>query len=179
MINARGFVKDHLWIKQQCKTVIVDLRTVSENTSVIGFVMDSAAANRKAFHEMHKECEEHKELLTTQGEQSGESQSEFAEGNPLGPLILLQCASHTLSLLIKDIISHFRWVKDVYESAITISKAINNNERINDSYILACREQDVVPTVIQSHVETRFGSHHFVLRSVLKVIAPLKALCTL
>jgi hypothetical protein len=32
--------------------------------------------------------------------------------------------------------------------------------------------------VIQSHVETRFGSYHFVLRSVLKVIAPLKALCT-
>jgi hypothetical protein len=55
MINASGFIKDHLWIKQQCKAVIAELKTVSENTSVIGFVMDSASANRKAYEEMHKE----------------------------------------------------------------------------------------------------------------------------
>jgi hypothetical protein len=140
--------------------------------------MDSASANRKAFQEMQKDCEDHKMFLATEREPSVGSQSERIEDQTLGPLILLQCASHTLSLLMKDIVSHFCWVKDVYDSAITVSKAINNNERINDMYICACKEQDVAPTVIQSHVETRFGSYHFVLRSVLKGIATLKSLCT-
>jgi hypothetical protein len=111
-------------------------------------------------------------------ESAGGFQGESDDDDTLGPLILLQCASHSLSLLIKDIVSKFQWVKDVYEGAITVSKSINNSERVNDLYIRACREQDMAPTVIQSHVETRFGSYHFVLRSVLKVIAPLKALCT-
>ena len=104
--------------------------------------MDSASANRKAFHEMQKECEEHNSISTTE---SAGSQSQRAEDETLGPLLLLQYASHTLSLLIKDIVSRFRWVQDVYDSAISVSKAINNNERINNHYIRACTEQDVVP----------------------------------
>jgi hAT family C-terminal dimerisation region len=177
MINARGFVKDHLWIMQQCKDVIADLGTISEHTSVIGFVMDSASANRRAYQEMHKECEEHKKLQASRDDHPTESSSEDAADTSLGPLILLQCASHTLSLLIKDITVRFGWVKEVYDSAISISKAVNNTERINDQYIRACQDLNVKPTVLQSHVETRFGSYHFVLRSILDVIAPLKSMC--
>jgi hypothetical protein len=65
MINARGVIKDHQWIKQQCKAVIAELTTVSAQISVIGFVMYSASANRKAFQEMHKKCEERKQFLAT------------------------------------------------------------------------------------------------------------------
>jgi hypothetical protein len=93
MINARGAIKGHQWIKQHCKAVIGELTTVSSQTTVIGFVMDSALANRKAFQEMH-ECEDHKMLLATEREPSAGSQSECIEDQTLGPLILLQCASH-------------------------------------------------------------------------------------
>lgn len=52
MTNARGFIKDHTWVVEQCKAAIADAREVSENTDVIRFVMDSASANRKAYKAM-------------------------------------------------------------------------------------------------------------------------------
>jgi hAT family C-terminal dimerisation region len=164
MINARGAVKDAVWIAQQCKDVIHDLHHVSESTRVCGFIMDSASANRKAYEEL---LEATKDMTVCDEDHEG----------GLGPLVLLQCASHTLSLLIRDITQHFGWVHDVYTNAVMLSKALNNNERIHDCYRRACIAQNVTPVSIDKHCETRFGSYHFVLRSVVKVISPLKHMC--
>jgi hypothetical protein len=75
--------------------------------------------------------------------------------NPMGPFILFQCASHTLSLLIKEFTKACSWVSKVYVDSVAIS------------------------TVIATFCETRFGSNHLVLRSVLKVICPLRTMCAM
>jgi hypothetical protein len=163
MINARGAIKDYAWIVKQCKAVISELRTVAPDTHVIGFVMDSAAANRKAYKAMHEE---------------GKLHFPGTDMDVLPPLILLQCASHTLSLLMKDIAKKFSWVRDVYNSAVSVSKALGNNERIFNFYVGACAADNVKPRVVASHCETRFGSQHLVLRSVVNVMPQLRKMCT-
>jgi hypothetical protein len=150
MINAMGAIKDHVWIMQQCKDLITDLHSVSPSTSVIGFVMDSAAANRKAYRAMNDESVQ-RALLSADSDERVDL---------LPPMILLQCASHTLSLLLKDIAKSFCWVTKVYDSAVSISKALGNNERIYNFYVGACAEDNVKPRAIVSHCETRFGSKH-------------------
>lgn len=156
MINARGCFKSGEWIAQQCREVMDDVCSVSPNTSVIGFVMDSAAANRKAYTLMQEAC--------------------TASESPLPPLILLPCASHTLSLLLKDIVGNFSWVSEVYADAIEISKALRN-ETVFSHYMDACNAENCKPLSVFTHSETRFGSQHLVLRSVMKVLAPVRKMC--
>jgi hypothetical protein len=55
MINARGVLKDHLWIKEQCKEAPSAVQTVPKSATVVGFIMDSAAANRKAYQVLQTE----------------------------------------------------------------------------------------------------------------------------
>jgi hypothetical protein len=153
MINARGVLKDHLWIKEQCKEAASAVQTISRSTTVVEFIMDSAAAKRKAYQVLQKECQD--------------DASVSDDRNPMGPFILLQCASHTLSLLIKDITKAYSWVSKVYVDSVAISKAVNNNERVHVLYVQACVAKECTPTVIATSCETRFGSNHLVLRSVL------------
>jgi hypothetical protein len=54
---------------------------------------------------------------------------------------------------------------------------IYNKERIHDCYRRACIAQNVTSVSIDKHCEARFGSYHLVLRSVMKVMSPLKHMC--
>jgi hypothetical protein len=128
MINDRGALKDDLWIKEQFKEAASAVQSISRSTTVVGFIMDSAAANRKAYQVRQKECKD------------GGSGSD--DRNPKGPSILLQCASRTLSLLIKDITEACSWVSKVFVDSVAICKAVSNNERTHDLYVQACAVKD-------------------------------------
>ena len=91
------------------------------------------------------------------------------------PMILIQCISHTLSLLMKDIAKHFPWVRGVYKQALTISKAMNK-ERIYAMCVDACKADQCKPLAIITLCETRFGSNHPVMRSVQNVMGHLRTL---
>jgi hypothetical protein len=77
MIRAGGVSKDHLWIKERCKKAASAVKTISRSTTMVGFVMDSAAANRKAYQVLQKECKD--------------GGTVHDSSNPMGPCILLQC----------------------------------------------------------------------------------------
>jgi hypothetical protein len=58
MINARGVLKDHLWIKEQCEEAVSAVQTISKDATVVGYAMDSAAATRRAYQVLQKECKD-------------------------------------------------------------------------------------------------------------------------
>lgn len=140
VITARNVTKDATWIKDQCLAVAEDIQQKADAT-VSGYVMDSASANRSAMQKLEEE---------------------------VGPLINLPCVSHTLSLLLKDIEKRFGWVAQMYKVAVDASSAINNSEKLTAMLAAAGLSTNRhKESYIASHCETRFGSKHFVLRSVV------------
>lgn len=153
MLNpGKTVVKDADWIKQQC--VEVARQIIAETSSrVVGFVMDSAAANRAAFEKMD------------------------AAGD-LTPLINLPCASHTLSLLLKDLDKKVEWIQSTFEFAISVSTHINQSTILSGLFDGWRKQQGLNPVVIPSHSPTRFGSKMIVLEEVNKVFLDLMGFCT-
>lgn len=68
-------------------------------------------------------------------------------------------------------------MKQVYDSANSVAKAVNNDGHVNGRFLRTCHEMNVKLVAAASYSETRFGSRQFVLRSVLKVLAPIKFMC--
>lgn len=175
LINARGIIKDGQWIASVCKDLISELTRLHEssNLQVIGFVMDSASPNLKAYKLLHQDSQ----LITTavQSQDADEEESDMV----LQPMILLQCAAHTLSLLIKDITKAFPWVSETYRVAVDVSKTMHNNERVFDHYLRQCKESEppVKLVSLPSFCETRFGSYHLVMRAVLAIMPVLRSMC--
>jgi hypothetical protein len=92
MVKAeKTTVTDGCWIAEQCKLMGKGIIDQSE-AKLQGFVMDSASANRAAFT-----------LLDAD--------------DSIGPVVNLQCASHTLSLLLKDLDKRMPWVHKAFEYA--------------------------------------------------------------
>jgi hAT family C-terminal dimerisation region len=140
ILTARHEKKDATWIKDQCLAVMQDVK-VQTGATVSGFVMDSASANRTAMDLMEVEA---------------------------GPLINLPCVSHTLSLLLKDVDKKFGWVKQLYQIALDASATVNNSEKLTALLASAgLRTERGKECYLASHSETRFGSKHLVLRSVV------------
>ena len=82
IINTTGFSKTGQYIADACTDVMDEIRSHAPAVSVSGFIMDSASANRSAManlDESHTYTEQY------------------------GPLVNLQCLSHTLSFLLKDL----------------------------------------------------------------------------
>jgi hypothetical protein len=137
---------------------MADINLHAPETSVAGFVMDSAAANRAAM-----------KLLDADED--------------LPPLVCLQCASHALSLLLKDLSKRFEWVRAVYADALFISCTINS--RINSRDLQSMRhlfEMEVLKSggracSISTHCDTRFGSQYIVALSISKHIDSLVVMC--
>jgi hypothetical protein len=92
ILNSSGQSKTGEYIASICSDLMKHISNLCTAVSFAGFVMDSAAANRAAM-----------ELLDEQRQQ-------------LQPpaLVNLQCCSHTLSLLLKDLYKRFEWVRDVF-----------------------------------------------------------------
>jgi hypothetical protein len=146
VINAAGRSKNAEYIKQCCEEVMQELRTAC-GAKVLGFVMDSASANRAALTELVKA---HPELIN------------------------LPCISHALSLLLKDLAKHFSWVAEVYAAAVTVSnaQATESIKHMLHQSMLAQPSKTIFS--IATHCDTRFGSHHIVLRTVMRALQPLK-----
>jgi hypothetical protein len=146
VINASGCTKDSQYIKRCCVEVMDELRTAAD-LNVLGFVMDSASANRSALS-----------LL----------QHDFPQ------LVNLPCISHALALLLKDLAKHFGWIQATYEAAVAVSNA-QATEAIHHMLQQSMLEQpSKVIFSIASHSDSRFGSRHVVLRTVMRALQPLK-----
>jgi hypothetical protein len=146
VINAAGQRKDSQYIQQCCEAVMHELKTLS-GTRVLGFVMDSASANRTALSNL---LMDHPQLIN------------------------LPCMSHSLSLLLKDLAKCFPWVESIYAAAVTVSNALASEaiKYMLQQSMLAQPSKVVFP--IASHSESRFGSQHIVLRTVMRALQPLK-----
>jgi hypothetical protein len=147
VINAAGHTKDSQYIKQCCVDLMGELRTSATGVHVLGFVMDSASANRSALS-----------LL----------QHDFPK------LVNLPCISHALALLLKDMAKHFGWIQATYDAGVAVSNA-QQTEAISHMLQQSMRAQPSKTAFsIASHSETRFGSRHIVLRTVMRALQPLK-----
>jgi hypothetical protein len=144
MVKAeKTAVKDSCWITEQCKLVGEEITDQTEAKLQV-IVMDSASANRAAF------------TLLDADDSSG-------------PLVNLQCASHTLSLLLKDLDKRMLWVHNAFEHAWTVShffESSTKSQGLLDEYMTS---QSYQPKAIPSHCETRFGSKYIVLDAVADV----------
>jgi hypothetical protein len=144
MVKAeKTAVKDGCWIAEQCKLVGKEITDQSE-AKLQGFVMESASANRAAFPLLHAD-------------------------NYIGPLWNLQSASHTLSLLLKDLDKRMPWVHNAFELASIVShffQSSTKSQGLLDEYITS---QGYKPKAIPSHCETGFGSKYIVLDAVADV----------
>jgi hypothetical protein len=151
-----GFTKSGEYISRVCLDVMKEITEHAPGVSISGFIMESAAANRSAM------C-----LLEGSEELSREGVA----------LVNLQCLSHTLSLLLKDLDKRFDWVHSVYEDVLFISASISNTEAFRDIFAHEVAFKGGTSSSIVSHCETRFGSKYIVLRSVLDQEASLVSMC--
>jgi hypothetical protein len=86
----------------------------------------------------------------------------------------LPCIAHALSLLVKDLAKHFAWVDETYSAAVAVSNAQATEaiKHLLHQSMLAQPSKTVFS--IASHSESRFGSRHIVLRTVMRALQPLK-----
>jgi hAT family C-terminal dimerisation region len=149
IINTAGYSKTSTYIAETCANIIKDLKRQAPNTTVAGFVMDSASANRAAMSEMDSDDE-------------------------LSPLVNLQCAAHMLSLLMKDIAKRFEWVSGVYDACLELSAIINGSERFRRMFTQQCLNDEDRCSALATHCDTRFGSKYLVVTSVDRRLSSLK-----
>jgi hypothetical protein len=83
-------------------------------------------------------------------------------------MITLLCDSHTLSLLLKDVDKKVGWVQQLYQVALDESATINNSENLTallaSAGLWTTRAKQCF---LSTHCDTRFGSKHLVVRSVV------------
>jgi hAT family C-terminal dimerisation region len=139
--NTTGYAKTAAYIKGTCTDFLAELKARCPNTSVAGFVMDSAAANRSAM-------------------------SMLDEDGSVRPMVNLQCAAHMLSLLMKDLCKRFDWVEDVFSKVLFISASFNGSEQFKSMLKAQCIHEGVAYSGIVTHCDTRFASKYLVALSV-------------
>jgi hypothetical protein len=150
-MNTTGHVKTAAYIKGKCTDIIAELKAKSPNTSVAGFIMDSAAANRSAM-------------------------SMLDEDGSVRPMVNLQCAAHMLSLLMKDLCKRFNWVDDVFSKVLYISASFNGSEVFRSMLKERCIYEGAAYSGIVTHCDTRFASKYLVELSVDRHLKTLLSL---
>jgi hypothetical protein len=146
IFNTAGHTKTGEYIGV-CIQLIEEVKEHAPHVAVSGFIMDSVSANRSAMSLL----DDNEELLKSNG-----------------ALINLQCISHTISLLLKDLDKRFDWVHVVYEEALFVSTVISNTEAYRDLFSNEVTQKGGQSMSIATHCETRFGSKYIVLQSVLQ-----------
>jgi hypothetical protein len=94
----------------------------------------------------------------------------------LPPLVCLQCASHALSLLLRDLSKRFEWVRAVYADALFIASTINSTESMRHLFEMEVLKSGGRACSIATHCDTRFGSQYIVALSISKHIDSLVAM---
>jgi hypothetical protein len=135
ILNTSGQPKTADYFATVCTDLMKEIAVVCPAVAFACIKMDSAAANRAGMT-----------ILDQQRENLG-----------LPPLVNLQCCSHTLLLLLKDMYKRFTWVRDVFDGALLISTAINTNESMRFMFQNVVTESGANATSIATHSESRLG----------------------
>jgi hypothetical protein len=130
-----------------------DIREAMEkllpNATFLGYVMDSMATNVAAMQVLQEE-------------------------DP--SVVVLPCAAHALSNLIKHAAKFFSWVNDAYMACCSISDKLIDSQKLHTVLHALQIEEYQAARGICAHVPTRFGSRHLVLRDVINSKAALRRL---
>jgi hypothetical protein len=147
--DASGRIKDKAYVVRLHQQLRVEMQQAIPRAQFIGYVMDSTATNVAAMRLLRGEDPD---------------------------ILVLPCASHALSNLIKHTAKHFSWLDSTYESCCIISEKLNNSQKLRAALHEIQEAEYGSVRGICAHVPTRFGSRHTVVREVLRSEA---ALCKL
>ena len=148
VISAEGETKNAEWIFNTCCTIIDEILAVMGPDAVCaGLIMDNTKANQAAMRKL--------------------------EAHYPG-MLCLGCGSHSLSLVIKKWVKKLPWLASLYDTCINISNLSNGVEALKAALFESMRTSYNLVRTICTHVDTRFGSKHFVLRDVQKNYAALQ-----
>ena len=149
VISAEGEIKNAQWIAETCLNIHDDIQAaMGSGARCSGFIMDNTRANRNAMALM-----------------------EAAQPQ----MCCIGCAAHALSLLMKDYGKRFPWLGHVYDTCILITNLISSSEAMRFALHKCMKGIYNVVRSISTHVETRFGSKHIVMRDVMKKYESIKA----
>ena len=93
-------------------------------------------------------------------------------------ILVLPCAAHALSNLIKHAAKFFQWIDKVYSACCTVSEKLIAAEKLRAALHDIQQEEHGQVQGICAHVPTRFGSRHMVMRDVLDSRAAIRRLVT-
>ena len=149
VISAEGQTKDHQWIHDTCAEIHDEIQAaMGSDARCNGFIMDNTAANKKAMRMLE-------------------------ETYPW--MICLGCCAHSLSLLIKDFVKYLNWLEVLYGLCIMVSNLAGGAEVMKAAFHESMQATYGLVRTICSHVDTRFGSKHLVMRDVMKNHAALQS----
>jgi hypothetical protein len=125
------------------------LPAASSGGEFTGFDMDSTATNRDAM-----------KLLQSEDR----------------AILVLPCASHAQSDLIKHAAKFFAWIDSAYSACCTLSDKLISCEKLRAVLHRIQEEEHGTVRGICAHGSTRFGSRHLVMRDVQKSYAAIRRL---
>jgi hypothetical protein len=147
--DASGRIKDKDYVVRLHQQLCVEMQQVIPRAQFIGYVMDSTATNVVAMRILRGEDPD---------------------------ILVLPCASHALSNLMKHTAKYFSWLDSTYESCCTISEKLINSQTLH-AVLHEIQEAEYSSVRgICAHVPTRFSSRHMVVRDVLRSKAALRKL---
>jgi hypothetical protein len=147
--DASGCIKDKDYVVRLHQQLRVEMQQAIPRAQFIDYVMDSTATNVAAMRILREEDPD---------------------------ILVLPCASHALSNLIKHTAKYFSWLDFTYESCCTISEKLINSQKLRAA-LHEIQEAEYGSVLgIWAHVPTRFGSRHMVVRDVLRSEAALRKL---
>jgi hypothetical protein len=146
--DASGRIKDNAYVVRLHQQLRVEMQQAIPRAQFIGYVMDSTSTNVAAMRILREE----------------------------DPDMVLSCASHALSNLIKHTAKYLSWLDSTYESCCTISEKLINSQKLRAALHEIQEAEHGSVRGNCAHVPTRFGSRHMVVREVLRSEA---ALCKL
>ena len=149
VINASGHTKDADYIHDTCAEIYTQISAaMGPQAKCLGFIMDNTSANKSAIRKLEV---------------------------TFSWMVCLGCCAHSFSLLIKDLAKALGWLGLLYSLCIMISNLANGTEALKAALSECMNQSYTVVRGICSHVDTRFGSKHFVLRDIQRSHAALMA----
>jgi hypothetical protein len=146
--DASGRIKDNAYVVRLHQQLRVEMQQAIPRAQFIGYVMDSTSTNVAAMRILREE----------------------------DPDMVLSCASHALSNLIKHTAKYLSWLDSTYESCCTISEKLINSQKLRAALHEIQEAEYGSVRGNCAHVPTRFGSRHMEVREVLRSEEALRKL---
>jgi hypothetical protein len=91
-------------------------------------------------------------------------------------MVVLPCAAHAFSILIKHAAKFFQWIDKVYSACCSVSEKLITSETLRSALCQIQQADYVEVRGMCAHVPTRFGSRHMVMRDVQHSCAAIRRL---